>query len=101
MELSVREWMMIVGMLLIVAVFLDGYRRVRNERRNRIRVSLSKQAFQLNTEDDGDAPDPSGHELPNGGARVIAKRSRDDLHLHESVPMLMESVHVAPEPEPP
>ena len=45
MELSVREWMIIIGVLLIMAVLLDGYRRVRSERRNRIRVTLSRQAL--------------------------------------------------------
>jgi cell division protein ZipA len=100
--------MMIVGVLLIVAVFLDGYRRVRNERRNRIRVSLSKQVFQHHS-DDYDDPDADegkfNPELPNGGARVLRKRNRaelqrddDELQLHESVPLLMESVRVAPAP---
>lgn len=105
MELSFREWMMVVGVLLIVAVFLDGYRRVRNERRNRIRVSLSKQVFQHRFDDDdadNEEPDPSqpNPELPNGGARVRGKR--DVLNLRESVPLLMESVRVPPAvPQPP
>lgn len=100
MEFSVREWTIIVGVLLIVAVFLDGYRRVRNERSNRIRVSLSKQVFSQApvTADVDGATNP---ELPNGGARVIAKR-REDLRLQESlntrqtVPVLIEPVAVEP-----
>lgn len=102
MELSVREWMMIVGVLLIVAVLLDGYRRVRNERRNRIRVSLSKAVYQQHHSADDDGEDEDARtvsfELPNGGARVIAKRSRNDLQLDEPVPMLMESVRVGEQP---
>src|ERR1700712_16180 len=96
MELSVREWTIIVGVLLILAVFLDGYRRVRNERSNRIRVSLSKQVFNHHTEA---VEDPSvatiNSELPNGGARVIAKQRRKILHLRESVPVLIEPVQMA------
>ncbi len=109
-EFSVREWMIIIGVLLIVAVLLDGYRRVRSERRNRIRVTLTKQALhrahvaaQVEEAPPSNEPNP---ELPNGGARVIPKTSRQDLQLDQSVPVLMESVHLAPaietgpEPEP-
>ncbi|MFT3931488.1 MAG: cell division protein ZipA [Spongiibacteraceae bacterium] len=100
MEFSVREWTIIVGVLLIVAVFLDGYRRVRNERSNRIRVSLSKQVFSQAPVAPAveDGPNP---ELPNGGARVIGKR-REDLRLQQSlntrpsVPVLIEPVAVEP-----
>lgn len=94
MEFSVREWTIIVGVLLIVAVFLDGYRRVRNERSNRIRVSLSKQVFNQSPPGD-DAEGVSNSELPNGGARVVHKR-REDLRLQQSVPVLIEPVTVAP-----
>ena len=107
MEFSVREWTIIVGVLLIVAVFLDGYRRVRNERSNRIRVSLSKQVFNQQPSSATDAEGGPNPELPNGGARVIGKR-REDLRLQQSVPVLIEPVAVepiaprepAPEPEP-
>jgi cell division protein ZipA len=112
--------MIIIGVLLIVAVLLDGYRRVRSERRNRIRVTLTKQAMQRGLHgspapaDIDEKPPEVSAELPNGGARVIAKARRDDLHsrgeklredlkLDEPVPVLMESVHIAPlpvEPEP-
>jgi cell division protein ZipA len=95
MEFSVREWTIIVGVLLIVAVFLDGYRRVRNERSNRIRISLSKQVFNQQPVATSELPDAANSELPNGGARVIGKR-REDLHLQQSVPVLIEPVAVAP-----
>lgn len=104
MEFSVREWTIIVGVLLIVAVFLDGYRRVRNERSNRIRVSLSKQVFHQTSHgaEVDDTAATVNSELPNGGARVIGKR-REDLRLQQSVPVLIEPVAVAPlakEPDP-
>lgn len=101
MELSVREWMIIIGVLLIVAVLLDGYRRVRNERRNRIRVSLSKQVFSQNSAAVGGAgADATNPELPNGGARIKTKRSPPNLQLDEPVPVLMQSVRIGePEPE--
>lgn len=102
-ELSVREWMIIIGVLLIVAVLLDGYRRVRSERRNRIRVTLTRQAMQRgivtpSSADDESPPPATNSELPNGGARVVSKPRRDDLKLDQPVPVLMESVHIPPEP---
>lgn len=93
--------MIIIGVLLIVAVVLDGYRRVRSERSGRIRVTLSKQARVrgMNSPAVEEPVDPlaSNPELPNGGARVIVKARREDINLHESVPVLMESVHLAPD----
>ena len=36
MELTIRDWMVIIGVLLIMAVLLDAWRRVRNERNARV-----------------------------------------------------------------
>lgn len=77
MELSVRDWMIIVGVLLIIVVLFDGYRRIRNERRNTIRMSLNKQF--LNSGDDSETEEFSS-ELPNGGARIIY-RDPDSVSL--------------------
>jgi cell division protein ZipA len=101
MELSVREWTIIVGVLLILAVFLDGYRRVRNERSNRIRVSLSKQVFQQQPEPEDVPVSTVNPELPNGGARVIAKQRSQSLHLSEAVPVLIEPVRIPDLPQEP
>jgi cell division protein ZipA len=108
MELGIRDWMIIIGVLLILAVLLDGFRRMRNERRGNIRMSLNKNF--LNSA----APEESTSELPAGGARAIDRESGDlldhssefhdvlldenpsqkvsDLDLEQSVPILMESV---------
>ena len=40
MELGIREWMIIIGVLLLIAVLLDGIRKMREERRNHIRVAF-------------------------------------------------------------
>jgi cell division protein ZipA len=94
--------MIIIGVLLILAVLLDGYRRVRSERSNRIRVTLTRQALNRASNPSSPAepekasePNP---ELPNGGARVIVKSSRAAVDLNQSVPVLMESVYIAPDP---
>jgi cell division protein ZipA len=103
MEFGVRDWMIIIGVLLIVVVLLDGFRRMRNERRGNIRIALNKQF--LNSVDDEPL---SNSELPTGVARIVDRDSvlnRDNtpelgdgnltnsgLDFDQSVPMLMESV---------
>ena len=71
MDLTIRYWMVIVGVLLILAVLLDAYRPVRNERRSKVRVSMSKQVA---SESPGsDDPLLWLKEFPNGGARVVQR----------------------------
>jgi cell division protein ZipA len=92
MEFGIRDWMIVVGILLILAVLLDGYRRMRSEHRGKIRVSLNKQFLNV-----GEVEMPST-ELP-GEVRTVdrsndltAQAGEQDLQLEQSVPMLMESV---------
>jgi cell division protein ZipA len=66
MDISVRDWMIIIGVLLIVAVLLDGYRRMRSP--GRVRVAIKKMPTEA-----GDEDLPTTRELPNGGARVIGR----------------------------
>ncbi len=70
MELTIRDWMVIVGVLLIVAVLLDAWRRIRREKNAQVRMKLV------------DAEEPPSEreldislfsELPNGGARVVER----------------------------
>ncbi|ARN75449.1 cell division protein ZipA [Oceanicoccus sagamiensis] len=109
MELNVRDWMIIVGVLLIIVVLLDGYRRMRNERRGNIRMSLNKQFLNSSGADDSNSS-----ELPNGGARPVGRgndgasfhdvlmedippRPSNNIDLGQSVPMLMDSVEAGAE----
>ena len=70
MELTIRDWMVIVGVLLIVAVLLDAWRRIRSEKYSRVTMKLV---------DPGELePEPASDfamfkELPNGGARVVKR----------------------------
>lgn len=88
MELTVRDWMVLVGVLLILAILLDGYRRMRNDRSGKIRVSLIKVP-----EDDSD-PDHllSAHELPAGGARVVERADGQEPGADEEIPVLSNAV---------
>ncbi|MDX1735069.1 MAG: cell division protein ZipA [Halioglobus sp.] len=62
--------MVIVGVLLIVAVLLDAWRRVRGEKRSNVKVKL--------VDPETIPPEPDADlawlkELPNGGARVVER----------------------------
>ena len=70
MDLTIRDWMVIVGILLIMAVLLDAWRRVRSERYSRVKVKLAE-PDDLGPEHDTDLTWLK--ELPNGGARVVER----------------------------
>ncbi len=76
MDISVRDWIIIIGVLLIVAVLLDGYRRMRDPKR--IRVSLTPVA-----ESEGDQDVTVSRELPNGGARVKPRGDNEPYDAQE------------------
>ena len=68
-DLTIRDWMVIVGVLLIMAVLLDAWRRIRRDRKAPIRVKLVD-PDQIPAAPEGDR---SYGELPNGGARVVER----------------------------
>jgi cell division protein ZipA len=72
MDLTIRDWMVIIGVLLIMAVLLDAWRRVRNERHPRVKVKLAE-STDTGTGTERDADLSWLKELPNGGARVIER----------------------------
>ena len=112
-DFEMQHVLTIIIVLLIVGVVLDGIRRMRQNRRDSIRMSLN---MQHNLDREGD--EQYGSELPNGGARVVNRdpAEADDLNtevrkaftppgskpravpeqvslnLDEKVPMLMDSV---------
>ncbi len=70
MELTIRDWMVIVGVLLIVAVLLDAWRRIHRDKHSPVRVKL------VDTDESGSDRDADLawlKELPNGGARVVER----------------------------
>jgi len=71
-QLTIRDWMVIAGVLLILAVLLDAFRRVRRERTAAVRLKLA----------DPEEPVENRQvdlawlkELPNGGARVVRRKT--------------------------
>lgn len=66
MELTLRDGMVLIGSLLILAVIIDAWRRMRAQKVARVRVKLATDI------PDAPAEDLTVYrELPNGGARVI------------------------------
>jgi cell division protein ZipA len=69
-DLTIRDWMVIVGVLLIMAVLLDAWRRIRRDKRTNVRMKL------VNPDELPPAPEEDINrfrELPNGGARVVER----------------------------
>ena len=71
-ELNLRDAMVLAGSLLILAVIVDAWRRMRQQQRSRAQVKLASDPAQ----DDAENDFSHYRELPGGGARVV---SRDDL----------------------
>ena len=87
MEFDLREWLLILGPVLIAVVLLHGYWRMRNGRNN-LKMALDKNFLsQPGGEDDVDDLTMLKAELPNGGARIIKAH---DLDVSQDVPVLME-----------
>lgn len=73
-----REWLTVIIILLIIGIVLDGIRRVRAARKERIHMSGSLPEASDYVEERG------GSEFPSGGARIAGYRHPDDAaHVHE------------------
>ncbi|MFL1405017.1 cell division protein ZipA [Marinobacter sp. M1N3S26] len=71
--MSLREWLIAIGALIIIAIVLDGLRRMRRARKDAIAISSGMGADDIENSPLDDDYNP---ELPHGGARPV---SRDTL----------------------
>jgi len=74
-----KEWLTLIIVLLIIVIVFDGWRRMRNARYGKIRMSPSMKKRTKSKpevyEEDEPREEPSyTSELPNGGARVVGHR---------------------------
>ncbi len=69
-QLTIRDWMVIAGVLLILAVLLDAFRRVHKERTAAVRMKLKGTG---DTAENRPVDLAWLKELPNGGARVVRR----------------------------
>lgn len=106
MNLDLREWMVLIGGLLILAVIVDGLRRMQKSRKNT--VKLSKRASKWNFADNSD--EVKNSELLGGNTRVIEREEMEHAlqqqYDNSAAPILMtpvrsfETVDEMSEPEP-
>ncbi len=71
--MSLREWLIAIGILVILGIVIDGLRRMRRARKESIAISSGMGADDLK---DSPLDEDYNPELPSGGARTI---SRDTL----------------------
>jgi len=73
--MSLREWLIAIGTLVIIGIVIDGLRRMRRARKESIAISSGMGADDLK-----DSPLDEHHnpELPNGGARTISKDTLEE-----------------------
>jgi len=99
MEIGLREWMIIIGGVLIIAVLADGVRRMLRDRKDSIRYSRRARHPLLSPEVEEDLS--RNPELPSGRARVKPRDEFDvpplaaDEHAAEDepgLPVLMDAV---------
>lgn len=101
MDISLREWLILVGLLVVAAILVHGYLHMR-----RHKLDTTSEFSNLTDSDDCNG------ELPNGGARVRGNEERSEPTLDQDfvdvsdsrdtpdtvVPVLMDSVSVSEEP---
>lgn len=76
-----REWLTVIIVLLIVGIVLDGIRRVRAARSERIQLSK-----QMPNNDEYSDDDLAGSEFPSGGARIAGYRHPEDVaSIHDNL----------------
>jgi len=77
--MNLRDWLIVVGVVIIVGILLDGYRRMRLAKKDSLKMSL-EMGGDIDTSplDDGFNP-----ELPGGGARVVKSDLDENISTDE------------------
>lgn len=92
--MSLREWLIAIGTLVILGIVIDGIRRMRRARKESMAISSGMGADDL---DESPLEEEYNPELPNGGARTI---SRDVLEERGYVKPERSSRFGNPPPKP-
>ncbi len=95
-QLSIRDWMVILGGVMIAAVLVDAGRRLWRERRAEIRLNARIDRSKSDSNDDDTFNLLT--ELPNGGARIVRRDDLDagDLDAGNIEPATIAETSVAP-----
>lgn len=70
MDLSIRDWMLVIGVLLVLALALDGYRRAQRRHKNQVRLSRNAKRMARK----GIEAEAYPSELSGSGPRVVARK---------------------------
>ncbi len=73
--MSLREWLIAIGTLVIIGIVVDGLRRMHRARKESIAISSGMGADDL---DGSPLDDDYNPELPNGGARTVSSSTLED-----------------------
>lgn len=92
--MSLREWLIAIGTLVILGIVVDGIRRMRRARKESMAISSGMGADDL---DESPLEEDYNPELPNGGARTV---SRDVLEERGYVKPERSSRFGNPPPKP-
>lgn len=99
-EFGLRDWLLILGPLLVAVILVHGYWRMRVNRSS-LKMSLDKSfVSDLNDQEESDELSLLRAELPNGGARVMSPTEQTSLNLNDDVPVLMDIAEDEPEQTP-
>jgi cell division protein ZipA len=97
MDLSIRDWMIVIGVLMLLAVALDGYRRASRDRKNQVRLARNAKRAQGGF---SDIEENYLSELPNGGARVIGIVEGPDIDPTNPPDIVSERIIFQAKPDP-
>lgn len=92
--MSLREWLIAIGALVILAIVIDGLRRMRRARKDAMEISSGMGADEL---EESPLEKEFNPELPNGGARPI---TRDTLQERGYLKSHGKTRFANPEPKP-
>ena len=89
MDFDLRQWLMILGPVIIIGVLLHGYVRMRAGQ-NQIKMELDKSlSSQPSSNTEVDELSFLKAELPNGGARLVTPNEQE-----EAIPVLVDPVNL-------
>jgi len=84
--MSLREWLIAIGTLVIIGIVIDGFRRMRRARNESMAISSGMGADELKSSPLDEDFNP---ELPNGGARTISRDTLEERGYVKPAPMTM------------
>jgi len=73
MDMSLREWLLLIGAVILIGILLDGYRRMQRAKRDNLEMSRSMGGLAEASDEIDFNP-----ELPGGGARVVRREQASD-----------------------